>query len=278
MGTLSRLVQEFSFRCLGKLVSILQGRDLTIVQAYSYIRATRIELQSLKLGSLVSDLRTSIYNALLERFPVEESKAMSIWGLEHNYPDCVVKLKFLAMRNEIHHVLLDSDGEDAAEKFLVDYKIFREDFRLLEECGVSNISLQEIFKSRSFGPEIQFFFCLMQSVTPSSAEAERIISCISRLRSKFRQSLSLHLPGLCRIAQSKTLGGGSDYSDEFVSKCLKIWASMKSRRFKQSGKVAKRDDNKRFRIGTVDNDDSTSEVESESNIQRMQEGAKLTRA
>ena len=76
------------------------------------------------------------------------------------------------------------------------------------------------------------------------------------------------------IAQSKTLGGGSDYSDEFVSKCLKIWASMKSRRFKQSGKVAKRDDNKRFRIGTVDNDDSTSEVESESNIQRMQRRSK----
>ena len=181
------------------------------------------------------------------------------------------KAEISCYEKRIHHVLLDSDGEDAAEKFLVDYKIFREDFSLLEECGVSNISLQEIFKSRSFGPEIQFFFCLMQSFTPSSAEVERIISCISRLRSKLRQSLSLHLPGLCRIAQSKTLGGGSDYSDEFVSKCLKI---LKSRRFKQSGKVAKRDDNKRFRIGTVDNDDSTSEVESESNIQRRQRRSK----
>ena len=75
---------------------------------------------------------------------------------------------------------------------------------------------------------------LTRCVSPTSAEAERTFSYLSRLRSKFRRKLHVHLEACLRISQAKTLGSGFEYNS-FIDEVLTVWDEAKVRRNRPLG-------------------------------------------
>ena len=97
---------------------------------------------------------------------------------------------------------------------------------------------------------LKFYRSVSVTVAPTSVDAERAFSTLSRLKSKFRKGLSVHLPDLVRISQSKTLESGSPLSQNFLKNFLPpgllsvpvargFWASAKEKK-RERRKLSKR--------------------------------------
>ncbi|KAF4653155.1 hypothetical protein FOL47_010667, partial [Perkinsus chesapeaki] len=226
-------------RPCGLLTKRLQERSLDLWGAQGLLESTTIQLKNIQnLSADLSSLRDALVDHLMERFPINEASWMSLLDMSHEYPDGVVKAKF----NQILGKLKLEDPELKAVDFARDYQLVRNEYFRLKAAGAVIPDIHNI-KPPGLSVSWAFYDNICRVVSPTSADAERVFSALSRHRSRFRRRLHIHLPALVRISMSKTIGASSQPSDEaFIREVLRTWDGSKQRRrrAKRLGPVPKK--------------------------------------
>lgn len=99
---------------------------------------------------------------------------------------------------------------------------------------MKGINIDAVASDSDLGRGWFMYTDLARAVSPTSTEAERVFSTLSRLRSKFRRNLHLHLSACVRVSQAKTLGCGID-GEDIIDEILKDWSLVKLRRRRPIG-------------------------------------------
>lgn len=120
------------------------------------------------------------------------------------------------------------------------YKTYQEvqgEYSDLIKAGADPKSIDLGLLSRNRGPSWEFYYALSCTLSPSSADAERAFSSLSRLRSRFRRRLHNHIPSLTRISFSKHT---HVLDDELLDEIILAWDRTVHRRNRRSGLAKKR--------------------------------------
>ena len=199
--------------------------------------ATRAELCSLDpLHQEVASLRDDIVHRISDRFPAEEAIWMSLLNFSQGeYPSGVVKQKFRNVAAKLKHLVENFNNDLSADRFLADYLKVKASHELMIESGAEKSNISVLSRDQSAGPEWMFYMGVVDAIPPTSADAERAFSVLTRLKTMFRKRLYKHLPALMRISQSHHMGTGSSFEDKFIYDVLLTWDGLKARRYRQTG-------------------------------------------
>ena len=201
-------------RLMGVLTANLQKRSLDLPGALLLLNETKAKLTEMTaLSDELASLRDDLLGCLGNRIPVQESTWLGFLKLGVAYPDAVVLQKFSLLQKRLQHLKWEGNPED----FLKDYKRVRLALQDMMSWGADarDIDLDMVTAELDLGPIWYQYRSITHCISPTSAEAERVFSCLSRLRSKFRRSLHTHLEACVRVSQAKTLGSGFE-DDAFV--------------------------------------------------------------
>ena len=145
---------------------------------------------------------------------------------------------------------------------MLDYKKIRGAINVLLSSGATadSIHLDVIAAEVDVSNAWKMYRDLAIAVSPTSADAERVFSTLSRLRSKFRGKLHVQLSACVRVSQSKTLGAGS-VGDEVNDEILKDWSSVKQHRERPLGLATR--PHKRPRLAQALSPNALSDAETE---------------
>ena len=118
----------------------------------------------------------------------------------------------------------------------MDYEKFRLSVSTLLEDGADPklMNIDSIAADLDLGRAWFIYRSLTRVISPTSAEAERIFSYLSSLRSKFRRQLHSHLGACVRASHSKTLGKGCADVD-LIAELVIHWDSLKNRKQRALG-------------------------------------------
>ena len=194
---------------------------------------TRRDLECLNnLHPEVAVLRDDLLGYLFSRIPASEMAWHGLLHLGVTYPDEVVKRKFQLLQEKFVKI----DWQCTPDHFLNDYKKIRGAINDLVCAGATmkGINFDAVAADSDLGKGWFMYTDLARAVSPTSAEAERVFSTLSRLRSKFRRHLYVHLSACVRVSQAKTLGCGID-GEDIIDEILKDWSLVKHRRRRPIG-------------------------------------------
>ena len=220
-------------RPMGALTGKLQQRVLDLPSALSLLEETVDDLKTLvNLSPEISALRNDLVSYLSQRIPVQETTWLGFLRMGSEYPDQVVTRKFGLLQERLSHIDWKCTGDD----FLQDYKTVRRAIASLVKNGaiLQNLHIDMITADLDLGRAWFIYRAVARCISPTSAEAERTFSCLSRLRSKFRRNLHVHLEACVRVSQAKTLGVGFD-DDDFIDEVVALWDTCKTRKLRPTG-------------------------------------------
>ena len=220
-------------RPVGALTGRLQKRTLHLPGALSLLNQSKEELTAIGgLTKEVAGLRDDLIYYLSKRIPVEETSWLGFLKLGAAYPDDVVIFKFGLLQARLAHL----DWQCTPQEFLEDYKKARRTVRELIENGSNarDLNMDAIAADLDMGRAWDMYRAVTRCISPTSAEAERTFSCLSRLRSKSRRNLHVHLEAYVRVSQAKTLGAGIE-GDAFIDEVVVSWDRAKPRRNRPMG-------------------------------------------
>ncbi|KAF4649659.1 hypothetical protein FOL47_001852 [Perkinsus chesapeaki] len=217
-------------RVLGKLSKQLQERDLDLFAASLKINTAVRDLKALdNLPGEVSKLRDDLCATLASRIPSNEFSWLGLLHLNVEFPKELVMAKIAALKAKIPHVTAGIDETT----FYRDYAEIRGQYVDLVAAGADpkTINIAELSEAKS--ESWLLYFGLSRAVSPTSVEAERAFSTLTRLRTCFRRRLHCHLPALVRIAYRK----GTDLDDHLLDSILLGWDGRVRRRNRSAGEI-----------------------------------------
>ena len=196
-------------RPLARLTKSLQSRQLDLPGAFLLLQQTCEELTNIAgLSDAVALLRTDLVRNLRTRITQQESAWLGFLKLGVEYPDQVVTTKFGLLQERLSQI----DWQCTPNDFLSDYKKFRQSIRTLLDNGTDpNLKgiIDALAADLDMGRAWFMYRCLTRVLSPTSAEDGRTFSCLSRLRTKFRRRLHIHLSACVRVSQANVLGRDS---------------------------------------------------------------------
>ena len=219
-------------RVVGKLTKKLQQRDIGLWGAKNLLDEAVSELQAITdLGDMVNPLCESLVKRLRERFPVNEAFWLNLMNVHLNYPSEVIKGKFINICTRVNGPGAAMNNDASAEQFAVDRSRLQKAILELTNDGATDIDIFQIAKSLNLSDAFWFYYDVVRVVVPTSVEAERGFSVLSRLRSRFRKRLVKHLPSLMSLSLSKSMGSGRSYlDDQFIRAVLNEWSQIQRRK------------------------------------------------
>ena len=106
-----------------------------------------------------------------------------------NFPNAVVFQKFRLMQESLGGLEWDCTPEE----FLTEYKKLRRSVQQLLNNGANarELNVDAIAVDLDWGKASNVYWLITRAVSPTSVEAERTLSCLSRLRTKFRRNICI---------------------------------------------------------------------------------------
>ena len=135
--------------------------------------------------------------------------------------------------------MFQNNMEERAQAFASHRARLRKEYLELKEYGATNIDVYSLAESLNLGEEFKFYMNLVGIAVPTSAEAERGFSTLTRLRIKLRRRLIKHHPHLMSLSVSSRLlvSKIAGYSnDDYVREIVKVWGE-KPRRKREADKL-----------------------------------------
>ena len=107
--------------------------------------------------------------------------------LHVDYPDEVVKAKFLDVCRRVEGLGDTHKNVEAAGAFAIGHRKLRQAYIGLKADGAGDTDMHEFVTSMKLSSHFWFYYNIVRVVVPTSVEAERGFSILSRLRSRFRR-------------------------------------------------------------------------------------------
>ena len=144
--------------------------------------------------------------------PCDESAWLSFTKLAANFKEAVVIQKFRLLQQSLGGL-----EWGCTQEFLTYYKKLSRSVQQLLNKGANarELNVDAIAVDLNLGRAWHVYRSITRAVSPTSIAGERTLSCLSRLRTKFRRNLRLHLPECVRASQSKTVRAGH-IDDAFI--------------------------------------------------------------
>ena len=153
---------------------------------------TRAELCSLDpLHQEVASLRDDIVHRISDSVPADETFWMSLLNFSQGkYPSGVVKQKFRIVAAKLKYLGENFNNDMSADRFLADYLKVKASYELMIESGTEKSKIYVLSMDQNAGPEWMFYMGVVDAIPPTSADAERAFSLLTRLKTMLRKRLT----------------------------------------------------------------------------------------